>query len=57
MGTRHLTKAKTHVFANDDLAQVLVEGEYDNAFSKTKRELTDSSSGLQSLFYMSYTIN
>ena len=36
----HITKAKTHVFKNDDLKQVLhvEEGAAQKAFTKTKRE-------------------
>lgn len=37
MAVRHITKAKTHVFANDDLAQVLqVDDSGQNLLSKTK---------------------
>jgi hypothetical protein len=40
MNQRHITKAKTHVFKNDDLKQVLhaAADETENLFSKTKSE-------------------
>jgi hypothetical protein len=36
MATRHITKAKTHVFKNNDLGQVLHSSNDDNIYSKTK---------------------
>lgn len=38
MAVRHITKAKNHVFKNDDLAQVLHAAEDEHVFAKTKRE-------------------
>lgn len=50
MATRHLTKAKAHVFKNDELSQVLHEASFDNSFSKTKSKLTGPMKAFQALF-------